>query len=255
MRRLLASLALLLALVAPAQAALVRINGVDVGNALGTGNATGVTTVALTTTVDAPIGSLIAVVCAGRGSQTWSGVTDSAGNTYSAALANTLTGTQAIRTFFTVNTIDLPLAGTITCTSNLATGQKSTSAIAFSGAVASPLDAASVSQTGTGPPYTVGPTGTLACPGGGSGCEVLVGSETSLNAGVVTPTAGFTTFGSPTSAAAFEFQLVSASTPVTSAPTSTAPSGAYAGNLAAFKAASSGGASGGSGLTTTGVTN
>lgn len=237
MKRFIAATALLLAFSTPSYAAAVAIiAGSDTGGAQGHGFSSGALTAVLTTTASLSIGDLNVVGCAAGGSLTWSSASDSAGNTYTAALASTNNGTHTVRIFYSKLTNALNSGGTVTCTANSTSGAKTAVAVSFSGTAASPLDAASVTGTGTATTYSVGPTGTLAYPGGANG-EVLVGV---VQVGTSPPTndaafidiGSFTNGGGAQASAAFGYKIVSASTAITYSPTGT--SNAYAGNLAAF---------------------
>jgi hypothetical protein len=176
-----------------------------------------------------------------------------------AAFANTNSGTHTIRMFYTVNANDLPNGGTITCTANSAATVKTIVAASFSGIAASPLDSSGVSQTGTGTTFTVGPTATLTYPGGSNG-EVLLGCIQSGTTGAPTNDATFTDLGTFSNGGgaqaqgAFAYKIVSASTAITYAPTGT-PSGAYVGNLGAFKGTGGGASGAGQSQPLTGVSN
>lgn len=189
-------------------------------------------------TVAVPAGSLVLVGCASASSaQTWStvgGATDTKSNVYTPALASTNTGTVTVRAYYSVITNALTTSDTIRCTGNSPSATKAIVAAAFSGSSLTPLDAASVAQTGTGTTLTVGPTGTLAYPGGSNG-EVLFGFEAYATAGTVTPDPAFVSLGASTTnvRANWGYKIVSASTPITKADVTTVSS-AYAGNLAAF---------------------
>jgi len=236
MKRVLSAALVWCALSLPASAISI-IAGTDTGGALGHAFASASLTVQMTTTVDSPVGSLIVAMPAAGQSLTWSGCSDSAGNTYTAAFANTLSGAHAVRMFYTVSTIDLPNGGTITCTSNSSGGTKTLVAASFSGIAASPLDASGTTGTGTATTYTVGPTATLNYPGGVNG-EVLLG-YVQVSTSPPTADATFTNLGTYANGGGTQtpgtwgYLIVSSNAAVTYAPTGT--SNTYVGNLGAFK--------------------
>lgn len=238
MKRILAALALLLIFSVPAYSAVALINGGGTGGLLasGTNNSTITTVVTAATTVDAPIGSLITIGLGVRtGASTYTGCVDTAGNTYSTPINKSSGGGESASFSYALTTIDLPIGSTFTCTS-AATGSKGIMVAAFSGAAASPLDAASATPTaGNGTAVSVGPTGTLACPASGN-CEVLIGFFATFAAASVTEDAAFTTFGSLTANASnthMAYKIVAVNTAITYAPTN-ATSGFWAAFLEAF---------------------
>jgi hypothetical protein len=161
-----AALLCLVMLASPAVAATALITGTGTGNSQGMFVNTGSVDTTLTMTAAVPVGALNVALCAARQALTWTSVTDSAGNTWSPALASTNNGSQTVRIFYSVNTINLPIGGTVKCTGNTASGQHAIVVASVSGNSATPLDPASVAQTGTSGTFTDGPTGTLAYPGG-----------------------------------------------------------------------------------------
>ena len=236
MKRFLAAALVWCALALPAHAISI-ISGSDTGGALGHTNVSGSTTVVVTTTATVSSGNLIVIMCVG-GNLTWTAASDSAGNTYSAVAATSYASPIAARQFYTIATNTLSSGGTITCTANSASGNKTAVAAAFSGLAASPLDSASVSQTGSSGTYTEGPTGTLTYPGGVN-VEVLLGMIEANTGGTPTNDASFTSLGTfnngggTQAPGAFGYKIVSANTPITYAPTGT--SATYVGQLGAYK--------------------
>lgn len=235
MKRIIAALALLLGISSPAYAISI-IAGSDTGGAQGHAFSSGSTTVTITTTADSPIGALVVAMPAAAQSLTWTGCSDSAGNTYTAAFSTTISGAHTVRMFYSVNTVDLPIGGTVTCTANSSGGTKTLIAASFSGIAASPLDAAGTTGTGTSTTYTVGPTATLNYPGGANG-EVLLG-VVQANAAPPTNDPTFTSFGvygnggGTQTPGAWGYLIVSSNAAVTYAPSGTSQT--YVGQLGAF---------------------
>lgn len=130
------------------------------------------------------------------------------------------------------------VSSTVTGTYSSTTGGKTQILVAFSNPAASPFDAASTTATGTGTgAISVGPTGTLACPGGGAGCEVLVANLTYNIVGTPTEDAAFTSLGSTASGAFIHaaYKIVSSVTAVTYAPSLTGASGTWGALLQGFE--------------------
>lgn len=207
---------------------------------LGSANATSgvAATLAMTTTADSPVGSLVIVAVAYRSASAISSVTDSAGNTYSGDTQTT--NTVSVRLFWSVITTDLPSGGTITATYASSTSAKIITAIVIAGcATSSPADAmVSATGTSTGPSVT---SGTLTLTNGSEiaiGVVVANGTETWSPEGT-----GFTGIGSvPQStvmALHWAYQTVSSNTALTYAPTMSA-SVAWAAQIQGFYAAASG---------------
>jgi len=245
MRRLLASIALISGVMSSHAFAIgAIITGTGTNGALGTATiSTGVNTLTLTTTVDVPPGSLIAVGAAihASGGALPTSCTDNAStpNTYAASLTALSNSTAAGGPFYSLTTTDLPNGGTITCTFGSSSAlRKDMIAVAFSGAVASPLDAASVSGTGSGTAMSPGVSGTLACPSGAAGCEILVGMTSEVQAGTLTENGSFIGLGTQ-GFMHMSYEIVAASTPVTYTVTN-GTTGAFVAFLSAFKSSVSG---------------
>lgn len=176
------------------------INGGGTGGNIALGSrVSGSTTITSpASTVDVPVGSLVEVACAELPTSAGAtAVTDSAGNTYTPNItsqANAAAGT--LSRAWLVTTHDAPIGTTWTCTS-ASTNIRGIEVLAFSGPAASPFDAASVSPTtGTTTTATIGPTGTLACPGGIANCELIITALIHDNiTGQTGLTSGFTDAG------------------------------------------------------------
>ena len=249
MKRLLAYFvaAALLVAAGPAFAGTAIINGGGTGGQIATGSqaAGGNTVTSSASTVDVPIGSLVEIGAAENvTSSSYTGCTDSAGNNYGANIssnANGLAGTTT-RTWL-ITTIDAPIGTTWTCTS-ASTAIKGIMVAAWSGAAASPFDLSATPTTGSGTVASIGPTGTLACPGGGANCEVLVAVWNHDNiTGQTGLTSGFTYLGSNGSNGtnlSMAYEIVSATT-AQSFQATNGNSGAWVMKMDAFKAATSGG--------------
>lgn len=251
MRKVFASLALLLALCAPAHAAIAILAGGGTGNAIGSGSVTSASaTFAITTTADAPPGTLLVVggeIRANPG--TMNSCTDNAAtpNTYS-ALPPSAPPSQPLanaRIFYTIVGTDLPNGGTITCTFNTAASDlKALIAVAFTGAAASPADGTGTITSATGVTNSLsnGPTPTLACPGSGN-CEVVVAvSGFSSVPSAITETGSFTSLGAAINVGDMHmaYLIVSANTAIIYNPTVTMVSGNTAGVMAGFVQATGG---------------
>lgn len=209
--------------------------------AQGSNNSTITTVTSSASTVDVPVGSLVYISTTVRANSNASSCTDTAGNTYSAPVQK-LAGTnnQSVIFSWAITTIDAPIGTTWTC-NNASTTAKGIQVAAFSGAASSPLDAASATPaSGTGTVQSVGPTGILACPGGGSNCEVLIANWTNRSTGAQSSqTAGFTNFGCNTSNFAnmcMAYEIVSATTAQSYSSTNASSDG-WAIFLEAFKTA------------------
>lgn len=243
MKRIILAALFALGLNGPALAGITQITGSGTGGAIGTANAAaGGTTVVVTTNVAVPPGSLIAIALGVRTAGSYSGCTDSAGNTYATPLNKTTTG-QTTSTTYSYTTVNLPSGGTITCTSPN-TSNKGMIAAAFSATDSSPLDAASATPTnGSGTTISVGPTGTLACPSVSGNCELLFAAWSDLGIGTITEDANFTNLGTQTGNSGnthAAFKLVTANTAVSYSAGNTT-SNNWAAYLQAFKAATGGG--------------
>lgn len=234
-----ALIAALLCFSAPAFAQVAIIAGSDTGGGLGHAFSSGSTTVVATTTAAVSSGNLIVAMPVAGATLTWTSCSDSASNTYTAAFANTLTGTNAVRMFYSRTANTLPSGGTITCTANSASSLKTLVTVAFSNIVVSPLDASSAATTQptAATTYATGPTGTLTYPGG-TNAEVVVGyvrpstNNAPTNDPSFTDLGVFNNAGGTQAAAAFGYKIVSANTAITYSPTGS--SAAYVGNLGAF---------------------
>jgi len=239
-RRLLATIAILTALAAPAQAGVAIIAGSGTGGQLANGTSTGTTTVVGTTTASVSAGSLIVVGVGIRNINFTSACTDTAGNTYTLAVNKGVGGGDAV-IYYSYTTSVLSSGATITCTNSNTSG-KGLIAVAFSGSDPTPLDAATpVGTTGSGTAISVGPTGTLSCPtpSGGGNCEALVGFYQTSATAATTEDAAFTDLGTLTANSSnvhMGYKLVTANTAITYAPTNT-NSGTWVAVLGAFKSA------------------
>jgi hypothetical protein len=259
MKHLLASLALLAALAAPAQAGITQIVGSGTGGAVGTGNITGNATLAITTNVTIPAGSLIVLVTGVVGNSGTTSCTDNAStpNTYTLNWVGNTSNNRTAGYAYSYTGFNLPSGSTITCVFAL-TGGKSIIASAWAGADSAPFDSASPTfGRNTGTAVSIGPSGTLACPATSGNCELSVGLLATTSWSGITEDSNFTSLGSDNTnllGLNAAFRLVATNSPVTYAPTLSS-SGVWAGWMPSFKAATGGPTSGPSGLTLTGVTN
>jgi len=234
----------------PALAGIALINGGGVGgrigaNSVGGGNAS----VSITSTVDVPPGSLVVMEAGMRANASFSGCSDSAGNSYT--LVGMQTGAPiANYTCYSITTIDLPIGSTYTATS-ANTSAKAVIVGAWSGVdQASPHDSASVGTTsptagtgGTGTAISIGPSGTPACPGG-TNCSLQIGVFTDTSAGTITEDPNFTSFAGTSNTSPvpdFTYRIASSTATISYAPTMSV-SGGWAAQLQIFKAASGGSA-------------
>lgn len=151
-------------------------------------NASGATstTLSATTLVDSPAGSLI-VVWAAVSTGTINGVSDSAGNSYTAGTAKSTSDGKTLRPFYKLNAAHLSAGGTITVTCGTAASNKYLSASTTQSLTALDVSGAGTSGSSTSPSIS---TGTLAQAG-----EVVFGATlvSGGNADAFTESAGFFT--------------------------------------------------------------
>lgn len=186
--------------------------------AIGTPVAIGVTAAAVasgssfTTTANASAGSLIVVALWNRTmTEAITSVTDSAGNTYTRAAANT---TLVQELWYCANCLNLPSGGTITATTP--TDSYHANAIAASGvAAASPVDVTSLSNNVASQTSVSLASGTLAASN-----EMLVGMTriAAGSYGTYTQASGFTASASSLARAAFAYRVVTSNASVTYGP-------------------------------------
>lgn len=212
----------------------------------------------LTTTHDLPANSLIIAIAAGNAvgvSQDF-GCSDSVNGTYNAGHAVTTLSGASVKILYVYSNADLANGSTITCTVTGA-NEQSVTIVGFSGASSTPYDSASAFASGSGTgTLTVGPTGTLNGPCGSANCEVLIGAvETRAQDGNTTIDASFTSVTATTTSSPwmFGFKIVSASTAVSYAPSTTSSSSNWVGQLEGFMAAAAGGSTKPAGLTLMGA--
>lgn len=257
MRKLLACLATAALLVAasPAFAGIAIINGGGTGGLIGSGSCasggscpTTTTVTSSASTVDVPAGSFVYIGITTRATNAgYTGCTDSAGNSYSTGANKSNPPTaQTLQWNWGITTIDAPIGTTWKCTTGGSTLNRGIMVAAFSGVASSSFhDAASAAATaGSGTVMSVGPTGTLSCPGGGANCEVLLTSWSNHNTGAQSAqTAGFTQFGCITANSAnicMAYEIVSATT-AQSYTSTNANSDVWAMSLDGYVAATGGG--------------
>lgn len=191
----------------------------------------------ITTSADAPAGSLIVVYTGewyGSGGYAVPTVTDSAGNTYVMAVSNTVTpGIPTSAIFYSLNSAhDLPAGGTITATWPAGNGQLS-EAYDISGANGG-LDVAT-STVNTGNVQTVSlSSGTLALPN-----EVIFAAVNPNNGDSgFTEASGWTTSGVGFGNYDFAYQVANSTASVTYDPSWTASGSPISAVLASFKVTS-----------------
>jgi hypothetical protein len=229
----------------PALAGLAIINGGGTGGliAQGSNNSTITTVTSAPSTVDVPANSFVFIAETSRSTNGgFTSCTDSAGNSYSSGANKSNPPTaQTLQWNYGITANDAPIGTTWTCTAVVTTA-KGIMVAAFSGAAATPHDAASATPTaGNGTVMSVGPTGTLSCPGGGANCEVLLAAWSNHNTGAQSAqTAGFTQFGCIANGTNFAnicmaYEIVSATT-AQSYTSTNANSDVWAMALEAFKA-------------------
>lgn len=234
----------------PALAGIAIINGGGTGGlvANGSNNGGGTTVVTAASTVDVPVGSFVFMVTTVRSTSAGiTGCADSAGNaTTGGGNKTNPPANQTLNWNYGITTIDAPIGTTWTCTS-ITTTSKGIMVAAFSGAAASPHDAASATPAaGSGTVMSAGPTGTLSCPGGGANCEVLIAPWTNHNTGAQSAqTGGFTQFGcipgsTNNANVCMAYEIVSATT-AQSYTSTNANSDVWAMTLEGFTAATVGG--------------
>jgi hypothetical protein len=229
---------------APALAGITQIAGTGTGGAIANTGFAGSATINLTTTHDIPLHSLAIGIVQGDGviAQNFS-VTDTYGNTWTCSQSAAARANASTNICWTYTAFDIPNAGTVTGhTTSGSTNNMSMTLIAFSGSASSPYDSASpVGITGSGVPgtLTIGPTGTLNGPCGSANCEVLVGAIILNASGTVTMDSNYTAVAPVGASSPYMvgFRIVSAATASSYAPSTTAATTQYAGQLQAFKAA------------------
>jgi hypothetical protein len=190
-------------------------------------------TTSTATTVDAPIGSLIVIYAAAfnAGDTTMgSTCTLSDGDTATLAVSYTpVIGVYSSAFYFIANSAhDLPVGGTITC--NSGTNQTAIAAWVVTGANGG-LDKTNSSAASSGNSISLA-SGTLS-----SASEILFSSANIGAAQTITEASGFSTlvtYGSGTTNVDVGFQIVSATTSLTYAPTFSG--GGHGGLLATFQA-------------------
>lgn len=251
MRKLLAALALLLALELPAQAVgITIINGGGTGGSIASNTqntGVGLTITSSASTVDIPIGSLVHIGIWLRALVVYTGCTDTAGNTIPLPSQKGASSGGLVGSGGFITTIDEPIGTTWTCTST-STAAKGINVTAFA-AVASatpdtagfPVTTAAGTNGGT-TAISIGPSGTWTCPGGTNCSLQIVSWGNSVNPSV-TEASGFTTLANLNTNNGFlheAYQIVSVTTATTYAVTN-ATAGNWAGILMGF-ASTSGGA-------------
>lgn len=167
--------------------------------ALGSANAaSGSLTLALTTTADSPAGNTIVVFIASGNTATISGVTDSAGNIYTAG--NSLSsGSTKQNIFWCIGALHLPIGGTITGTWAASTGSKMLGATSVSGILSVDQEPTGTSGTGTAPSITSAVLGQAG--------EIIFAQAVIANGAgdSFTPAPGFTVGGSASNGAAMRW--------------------------------------------------
>lgn len=260
MKRLIALLTAFCLVAGPALAGITPLTGTT--NALlSTGTEASSVNVTLTsaaTTVDAPIGTFFVIAVTQRTASTITSCGDSVnGSVYSLAGSAVVNGAAVEWLYYYQTTVDVPIGTTFSCTFPSASNGKSMIIAGFTAmATSSQADGTPTTGTGTwtsGSPFTIGPTGTLAC--NTSAGEIVI-AGTALASNVTwTEDAAFSHVSSQT-ANAFEqlaYKIVNANTAVSYSPTATATAAAYAGELQGFKAATCAAAAINHGLLLTGV--
>lgn len=199
-----------------------------------TSAAAGSATLALTTLVDAPAGSLIFVSAAWNTSAAISSCADSAGNTYTADTVANPPGGYEQRSFYSNASVDLPAGSTITVTYSATTNVKVLQAFAVNGVTTNSASDKGVVAVGT----SVSPsasTGVLV-----QAAEIIFASV-GIAGGTATVTgegSGFTSLGSVASGTIglhSAYKIVAATTTVTYAPTLSASVG-WSVDLRSFRA-------------------
>lgn len=212
---------------------------VQLGTKTGTSGAA--STLIITTGANAPAGNLINVFAScGTTSTTITGVTDSAGNTYTPGTAIVSVGSNGrINHFYCANPVLLSSGGTITVTYGSTSGSKYASAISTSGlATTTPLDKEGAGSQSSSALSASVATGTL-----NQADELILGFVHCDNGGgdTFTEASGFTANSlasiNPTGALHSGYQIVSSTSTVTYAPSWNVLRG-YEGNVVSFKMAS-----------------
>jgi hypothetical protein len=226
----------------PAFAAITQIVGSGTGGSIGGNSFSSTSTLGIVTNTTIPANSAVAVIagsCA-TGAAASFAVADTHGNTYTGPRAADNANGATVQVLYSYTGTQINSGDTITVTLTGTTGCLTGQVIAFSGASPTPFDvatgAANAGGTGT---LTVGPTATLACPGGAAGCEVLVGGVVLHVAETTTNDANFTSLTATGAGQTWinGFWIVGTNAARSYAPSISGGSANWAGQLIALKAA------------------
>lgn len=222
---------------------MVTIIGSTVSPIAGGDNNSSISTVVSSaTTNDIPIGSLVYIAATTRTSASgFSSCADTGGlNTFPTPSLKATPGAQSLAWTYAITTADLPIGTTFTCNGGVSTAHGIRVA-AFAGVGSHDSSGSATPTSGTGTVMSA-TSGTLACPGGGSGCEVLVDSWTNHTLGTQTslsfsPSGQTTTLGCDTTNTAYlclSYGIFNATTAQTFSSTN-ATSDVWAMDLEAFQ--------------------
>lgn len=247
--RLLALALGLCLVVSPAfAAAITQISGTGTGGAISNVTYSASSPLTSTTTADIPPNSLAVAIVQSIATGSTLSCSDSFGNTWQAA-ANAGSGTNAqTQMWYSLTTNDIPNSSTIPCTSSVLGGGFTVQLLAFSNATA--FDTAPTGTSGAGTSTTIGPTATLACPSGGTGCDVCVSGVMWQTSGTITSDAAWTATGNNGVSGnwANGFKIVNANTAL-SFTGSDGTGGDFAGAMSCFKNTATASSSYGGGTT------
>lgn len=247
MRKLLAAL-LTWALLAssPAFAGIAIISGTGTNGAQDDWSFSGTSSVTQTLTASVAANSLIVVIA----STNTNGVTsvgftctDSKSNTYTVGTLAAQTS-EAIQILWTVTASPMTTSDTVTCTQGSSQTGLAAMIMSWSGInTSTPLDVQITADSGGAnqSSLTVGPTGTLACPGGGANCDLSIcGVMWPVNGTPITTDAAYIRIGTSNTGVPwmFGYKLISSTTAAQSCTASSTASNHVSGAIAVFKAAS-----------------
>lgn len=260
MRRLL-GLALGLCLFAsPALAGLAIISGTGTGGAQQDWIFSSGTTVTSALTSSVAAGSLLVEI--GISNITGTATTgftcsDTKGDTFTLGTLDSQIA-AGVQLCWTVTGSSMTTSDSVTITQNASLAQLSGMLGAFSGEdTSTPLDVQTVADSGgvAQTSWTVGPTGAIACPGGGANCNLAICAMIWKSNGTMTTDAAYTRFGTGTSAVpwSFGYRLLSSTNATQSCTDSNTTSDRVSAALVVFKAAAAGGSTTPAGLTLMGA--
>jgi hypothetical protein len=257
MRRILALALGLCVFASPALAGFTQVSGTGMNGAVfdtafKVGTSGGVATTVALNAGDAVV-LIIQENNTGTSTYSCANADGSGTNTWTLAPGDAHQGSAGSGLCYSILTNGISSGTTLTASSSVSGGFLLTS-VAFRPAGTASFDTNATAATGTnGTSVTVGPTPTLACPGGAANCDVCVGAVEWTGAGTTASDATFTTTGGTGAGNPWvnAFKRVSATTAVSYSATNN--NNPFGGALACFKDTVAGGSSSYGGGTTVGV--